>query len=144
MKKGFIFTIDALAAILSTFIFITISFWYFSHVQTLNWNDPALYQFTQDSLAVLDMNGDLIRDTQIGNASIQQFLNSMPGNICGSISVYNMTNDNNPLHDFTVTKANCQQGKKTTIARRSFAINYRTGNRVTVMYHYAQMEAWFT
>ena len=144
MKKGFIFTTDIIIAILTTFVFITIAFWYMSQIQTINWNKPGLYQFAQDSLIVLDKKGDLVRDVQNNdNTTLQLFLNTMPDQICGNITVYSVTKTTVTPTALSAKKKNCDNSNEVTIAGRGFIISKRVGDLVTVEYYYARMGVWF-
>jgi len=144
MKKGFIFTTDIIIAVITALIFITIAFGYISNTQAINWNKPALSQFAQDSLTILERNDDLGRDMRANsNASIQIFLNNLPSNLCGRIVLYNITYSSNSLYAMNATKKNCKEPTQRAVARRNFVILRKILSRTTASYHQAKMELWY-
>ena len=119
MKKGALFTIDAVLGVALAFIFILFIFSNMAKVQPVQ---NEIDYVARDAVNVLLINGSLkegIADT----SEIQLFLNLMPEQICGSVFLYDSAN----LELSNTTKTGCTTDRKKTVAWTSFvdgATNY--------------------
>ncbi|HLD42467.1 MAG TPA: hypothetical protein VJB08_00580 [Candidatus Nanoarchaeia archaeon] len=90
-KNGFIFTLDALLAVLIGGILIT------STYVLLSGGSPSsarqnLYQVALDSLTVLEKDHTLADAIETSsNADLDNFLDALPVHICGNITLYRNT-----------------------------------------------------
>lgn len=125
LKKGFIFSLDSLIALLATIVLIGASFFYLSQVQTLNWSQPSLYTTSLDTMQVLRIDGSLEWSIDnLDSSNISLFMDVMyPSNICGNMIFYNRTRD----VQLDAFKSGCDNlpddSKDIFVTRRTFVHN---------------------
>ena len=128
-KKGFVFTLDAILAILATVVILISIYSILSNVNTVNNDD--LHKITLSSLAILEKNNYLSNGVNGNFSNINNFLNSLPSQICANISLYNV--DNNIIN--SNKKNGCSSSDNLVVGRRVFVSDYNV--------YYAKMEAWY-
>ncbi|RME15155.1 MAG: hypothetical protein D6797_07230 [Bdellovibrio sp.] len=133
-KKGIIFTLDAIIAILVAASFILASFFYLSKATNVPYDRQGIYDLSLDSLAVLEKKGDLAYSVENGsNSTLVEFLNfSLSQQVCGEIKIFNT----DTFQLLTATKPGCTPINETSFARRVFIAN---NSKI----YYAEMEVWF-
>ena len=137
-KKAFIFSLDALLALLAATVLISASFFYLSQVQTLNWSQPSLFVTSMDTLATLRLDGSLEDAVDTGsNSTIELFFNNMyPSNICGRMELYSRSG----TLVLSSKKTGCSlpastDSKSIFVSRRTFVANKQL--------YYAYLRTWF-
>jgi hypothetical protein len=85
MRKGFVLTLDVMAAILIAVVFTT-SMMYFVTQPKLK-TDEYLYMVSQDFLTVADRDGSLLSAVCGDADSINEFLDDIPANMCLNLTV---------------------------------------------------------
>jgi hypothetical protein len=116
-KKGLIFTLDALFAIL-TLIFIVSSIVFFmGQLDSTLYARQSLDIIARDSLSMLERDGTLQQAVDISNgAVIEFFLNALPNSLCGQVLIF----DAESLQLLAANKAGCSVGVDKVTTRRSF------------------------
>lgn len=132
MKKGLIFTLDAILALIVASSLILASFNYVSKAQMV-WNKPTLLKISLNSLAVLELSQTLQDAVKASNADdTEEFLNNLlPNHVCAMVEFY----DEADSLLLTAAKSGCTSSNYPTVNYRSFTAN---GN-----VYYARMEAWY-
>lgn len=133
--KGYIFTLDAILAILVAVSLITTIYFFVSGIQTVDWSKVNLNNQIMDSLTVLELNDDLENSILTGsNTTLNTFLDDMfPHPACGYIEL----RDKYDALQMYSMKSNCSRAGRNEvfIARRTF---------ITVGgIYYAMMEGWY-
>jgi hypothetical protein len=130
-KKGIIFSLDSMIALIIAGIFIFGAMVYLGNLQDKNENNLILNQIARDSLTILDFSYDLIQAGSTGdNTTLNDFVDNLETNTCARIGIYNQSKQ----LDFTSTKSGCIPNNNVAVARRSFIVN-KEG-------YYAKMEVW--
>ena len=120
-RKGLIFTIDAILAILAT-IMILISVYSILSNSHFNSENNDLNKIALDSLTVLEKN-DYLDQSVSGNLTmINNFLAALPSNICGNISVYYQ--DKGIIT--SSKKPGCLISDNVVVTRRAFVFEHKT------------------
>jgi hypothetical protein len=133
LKKGLIFSIDAMFAIAVAGMMVLACFFYLSQTTTNIHNDQDMYKISSDSLTILEKDGTLAASVATGSpVTISSFLDSLPGQLCGNATIY--TSSSAAL--LSAQRAGCTAGEEPAIAVRSFV----TG--VSGVY-YAKMAVWY-
>ena len=128
-KKGGIFTIDMLLALLVAGVILVASFALIGGKEQLT-KDAAV--LAQDSLLVLESSKALANAVETNsNAQILQFLDALPSNICGNISVYSSPG----LQILSGNKQGCDSSDAVDLARNAFILNFNV--------YYAEMQVWY-
>ena len=132
-KKAIIFSLDAIFAVIIAGIMILSCFFYLSKTTTNLYQNQDIYKVSLDSLTILEKDNTLKTSVETSSvATIQQFLNSLPDQHCGNITVY--TSSSSQL--LSAQKTGCTAKNESTIAVRSFIANNSN-------IYYANMEAWY-
>ena len=137
-RKGFIFTLDALMAVLVLMAFAGALFFLSSKIQKDNFSPVVLLRQADDALSVLDRSGGLAgRNMTTINSSLSQLIPSNTGwNL--SVSYYNYTGQFVLVQNFTLgqdyTSANA-----TASASRVF---YAYVNSTSRYYGIARLSLW--
>ena len=133
--KGFIFTLDAILALIAAALMITSSYFYLTGAQASEWGILDLNNMATDSLAALEINNDLENVITSGSAStLDTYLNSMlPGRMCGRIRVFNSARA--LLYSSMKTGCNISTTKTIAVSFRSFMAQDSI--------YYAKMEGWY-
>jgi len=132
-KKGIIFTLDAIFALMAALTIISASLFYMGQVGKIPFNKQALGKISQDSLTILEKDGTLGKAVEIGSAAtLSSFLNSLPSNLCGKIEI----NDASKNNILAALKPGCTGSNELVISVRAFV-----GNNFNV--YYARMEIWY-
>lgn len=95
MKKGAFFTIDSLLAITLALIFLT---FIFSNLNSVKNISPEQSYYARDSMQVL-----LETNSLENNTAIQLYLNNLPEQVCGKVTIY----DSSMQLQNTITKTGC-------------------------------------
>ncbi|MBI2661776.1 hypothetical protein HYX09_05945 [Candidatus Woesearchaeota archaeon] len=114
-KKGIIFTLDAILAIIIGALIISASYFLLSrHDPGFNMNALSMMSF--DSLAVLEKDSTFRNAADAKNPSgLAAFITSMPGNTCANISVF----DNSSMLITSSQKSGCSLNYS-IVSRRAF------------------------
>ena len=131
-KKAIIFTLDALLALLLAISFFTYISFYFSDVADPLYSDIGLYSVTNDALTVLEKTGTLanvVRNSDI--TELQTYLDVMPIQLCGNITIYNLAN----VRLFSAKRTSCTSPEKNVIVRKVFVSDF--------IPYLTTMEAWY-
>ncbi|MBW2965948.1 hypothetical protein KY342_02475 [Candidatus Woesearchaeota archaeon] len=132
-KKAIIFSLDAIFAIVIAGIMILACFFYLSKTTTNLYQNQDIYKLSLDSLTILEKDETLKTAIETSSATtIQQFLNSLPDQHCGNITVYTSLS----TAVLSSQKTGCTANNESTIAIRSFIANNSN-------IYYAKMEAWY-
>lgn len=128
LKKGILFSLDAIFALVIAGIMITGCFFYLSQNKVSN----DLYQISLDSLTLLEKD-DTFANVLNSNLStgLQTFLDGLSDQYCGNITLYSSYSS----HLYSSTKSGCVGGNESSVGIRSFV--YDSSN------YYAKMEAWY-
>ena len=88
-KKGIIFTIDAILAVVIAGIMLSAAYFYVSDGYHSRGGQQNLYKISLDVLSALEKDGALQNSVNTGSASgISAFLNAIPSQICSNITIY--------------------------------------------------------
>jgi hypothetical protein len=133
--KGYIFTLDAIIAIMAAIGLVAATYFFISGIQTSDLTKMNLNLQIMDSLAVLELK-DNLKDAIVSgsNATLALFLDDMlPSHNCGYIE---LRDSNNDLQVHSI-RGGCSLDNRTEIfmARRTFVVN---GDP-----YYAKMEGWY-
>jgi hypothetical protein len=119
LKKGLIFSIDAMFAIVVAGMMVLACFFYFSQTTTNIHNDQDMYKISSDSLTILEKDGTLATAAATGiPTTIYSFLDSLPDQFCGNVTIY--TSSSAAL--LSAQKTGCTAGEESAIAVRSFVL----------------------
>lgn len=131
-RKAFIFTLDALFALLLAMTFFA---YIFTYMESSNnqFNNLDMLNMADDSLNALEKSSALFTAVKSGStASILTYINAMPAQICARVSLY--SSSQTLLH--TVSGTGCG----------TLPSDYNTGRRVFVVNNAANlavMEVWY-
>lgn len=133
LKNGSIFTIDAILALLIAGTALVSSFILLTQTNENPFAVQDLATIAYDSLTVLEGSDtffNAVKANSIG--TITQFLNALPSQICGNISIYTDSN----IQILSSNKANCDSTDYASIARGVFIAN-------NTYIYYAEMKVWY-
>ena len=131
--KGILFTIDGFMALVIATTMIIGSINYLSETSVVSSPMQNINRISMDALAILEKNETLTYAVDSGNiAQVQNFLNSLPAQYCGNISIYNSAS----VIQSSAQKTDCGDHTESSFARRVFLANNKN-------VYYAEMEAWF-
>ena len=103
-KKGMIFTIDAILAVVIAGIMLSAAYFYISDEYGEGDRQQNLYKISLDILSALEKDGALQNSVNAGSASsIGSFLNALPTQICSNVTIY----DNSSIIRASAQKQNC-------------------------------------
>lgn len=133
-KKGIIFTLDAVFALIVAVTITVAVIFHMSQVSKIPYSKQALNKIAQDSLTVLEKDGILKEAIETGSTeTITTFLNSLPYQICAGMDLKSA--DQSTIQ--SAVKTGCNSSEEAVIARRAFiANNFST--------YYVRMEFWHT
>lgn len=132
-KKGIIFTIDAIIAILAAITLTAGSFYYLSQTQNIQWTTADLFQISMNSLAVLELRNDLQNAVDsMSTTELDNYLNNiLPVQVCADITIFNEAQS----QILSTIKSGCTATAYNAVAIRSFYLN----NNI----YYAEMGVWY-
>ncbi len=132
-KKGIIFTIDAILAVLAALTLIAGSFYHLSQTQNIQWTEADRFQAAMGSLAVLELSNDLQSAVDgMTIIEIDKYLNNiLPAQVCGDIRIFTEAQS----EILSTTKAGCAASDYRAVAVRDLYVN----NNI----YYAQMGVWY-
>jgi hypothetical protein len=131
-KKGLIFTLDAVFALVTALTLIMAAFYLISQDNQL-FNEQALELIAQDSLTVLEKDGTLAAAVESSsNITINLYQENLPEQVCSLITIKNSAGQQvmNTLSSSCSTNA-----KEYSVARRSFVSDQDP--------YYAEMTIWY-
>ncbi len=131
-RRGFLFSLDALLALLVLFIVLSTAYSQLATVKRSAWADAGLSQTGADTLAVLAKSGRLTAALNGNSSAAYYVIGYVPSGVCAQLRIFNASDNQQML----ISKANC--GNRTgpvRIARRTFIYN---GNPM-----WASLEAWY-
>ncbi len=133
-KKGFIYTLDAIFALVIAAIIIFASFQYLSQTHIARFNRSDLFRLSNDALAVMERNSGLSNVISGSMSSVQSYLNSLPAQVCGNLTVLSTSS----MLIGNAVKSGCDNAgvDELVVARRVFVHS----NSST---YYARLEAWY-
>ncbi|MFA5141593.1 MAG: hypothetical protein WC471_01325 [Candidatus Woesearchaeota archaeon] len=131
-RKAFIFTLDALFALLLAMTFFAYIFTYMGHSAN-SFNNIDLLNMVDDSLNALEKSSALSNAVKSGStASILAYINAMPTQICARVSLYSSSE----TLLYSVSGTGCG----------TLPSDYNTGRRIFVVNNVANlavMEVWY-
>ena len=132
-KRGVIFTLDAIFAVLTAMAFFIAILYFLNETADIPYSRQLLAEFSQDSLTILEKNSTLkLALVTDSTQQISEFLNSTPSQFCAWIELRSSSGD----ALLNATKTACVNSSQPVIERRSFVI----GNESA---YYARMESWY-
>lgn len=138
-SKGFVITVDAMAAAFVLFSFLLAINQYYAQIQVRGWNDLELFRFSDSALGVLENSGEL-EYAVLSNQStrIRSYLNDFPANVCAELLVYAQSDLNVPL--LSVSKEGCSaEYDVRSTALHSTVVHYASDLNFFV----AQLNGWY-
>ena len=134
LKKGILFSIDAIIALIVAGALILACFFILSKTTTNMHSSNDVFIKSLDSLAILEKDGTLKNVVETTNAStIQQFIDSTPAQFCSNITILSSAS----AQVLSVQKTGCTAKNESSVALRSFVSN-------NFNLYYARMEAWYS
>ncbi|MBS3158574.1 hypothetical protein J4206_04770 [Candidatus Woesearchaeota archaeon] len=133
-RKGFIYTLDAIFALVIAATIILASFQYLSQTHIARFNRSDLGRLSNDALAVLERDSGLSNVVSGGTSSVQSYLNSLPVQMCGNLSVF--STGSSLINSIQKTGCDSADVDELVVARRVFVHS----NSST---YYARLEAWY-
>ena len=132
MKRGIIYTLDAILAGIVALSFVFICMSYLSANPSEHLNALSLTTLDQDTLSVLEKDGVLADALQGDALDLGNFLDALPSNICAEIFLY----DTDMTLYRNITKTGCLPSDDVVITRRVFF----AGNATP---YYAKLRGWY-
>lgn len=133
-KRGFIYTLDAIFALVIAAVIILASFQYLSQTHIARFNRSDLYRLSNDVLSVLERNSGLSNVVFGSVSNTQSYLNSLPVQVCGNLTIF--STGNSVVSAVQKTGCNSANVDDLVVARRVFVHS----NSST---YYAKLEAWY-
>lgn len=133
-RKGFIYTLDAIFALMIAAIIIFASFQYLSQTHIARFNRSDLYRLSNDALAVMERNSGLSNVVSGSTSSAQNYVNSLPAQVCGNLTV--LSTGNSLIGNAVKSGCDSANVDELVVARRIFVHS----NSST---YYAKLEAWY-
>ena len=119
-KKGMIFTIDAILAVVIAGIMLSAAYFYISDEYGEGDRQQNLYKISLDILSALEKDGALQNSVNAGSASgIGSFLNALPSQICSNVTIYG----NSSIIRASAQKQGCNLTQP-VFSRRVFVSNF--------------------
>ena len=87
-RKGFVFTLYMILAMIIAGVLITSSYFFVSEAIPPPAGRQNLFKASLDILAVLEKSRSLEEAVEAGSSRLQEFLNATPKEFCGNITVY--------------------------------------------------------
>ncbi len=119
-KKGVIFTIDAILAVVIAGIMLSAAYFYISEEYDAGDRQQSLHKMSLDVLSVFEKEGMLHNSVSAGSASsIGSFLDALPSQICSNVTIY----DNSSIIRASAQKQGCNITQP-VFSRRVFVSNF--------------------
>ncbi|HIH42785.1 TPA: hypothetical protein HA246_04010 [Candidatus Woesearchaeota archaeon] len=133
-RSGFIYTLDAIFALVIAATIIIASFQYLSQTHIARFNRSDLGRLSNDALSVLERDSGLSNVVSGSTSNVQSYLNTLPMQMCGNLSVFSVSN----TLVGSIQKTGCDSASvdEIVVARRVFVHS----NSST---YYARLEAWY-
>ena len=136
-SKAFIFTLDAIIAIVLCTILFSFAYSILSNFQYSTVRETSLFDTCADVLTSLEKNNTLQNAVYYSrNSEIRAILTNMSSNICSDLVIY--SSDNQPL--LIAQRADCNCTGSRSLLVRSFVIPNDNG---TLSVYFAKMEACY-
>ena len=130
-QKGIAFTLESLLGLSLCILLLAMASFYLLHSNSYDLAQLNLYQFTADSLAVLDKQGALSQAVEHNSSTLlQSFLNSWPSQYCGNLSLQDQSNSS-----LMQVSRNCTFSNGKVVARRVFISREKI--------YYATLYSWW-
>ncbi|NYZ78589.1 hypothetical protein H0N99_00400 [Candidatus Micrarchaeota archaeon] len=137
MSRAFIFTLDAILAIILCTILFFSAYSILSQFQYSTVRDTALFDVSADVLTSLEKNNTLRNAIYYSrNSDISAILSNSSSNVCSDLVIY--SSDNKPL--LIAQRADCKCTGSRSLLVRSFIIPNSNG---TLSAYFAKMEACY-
>ena len=133
-RKGFIYTLDAIFALVIAATIILASFQYLSQTHIARFNRSDLGRLSNDALGVLERDSGLSSVVSGSTSSVQSYLNTLPSQVCGNLTVFSVSST--LVGSIQKTGCNSAGVDEVVVARRVFVHS----NSST---YYARLEAWY-
>jgi len=134
MKKGFIFSLDAIIAVLIALLMITSILFYLSQ-NSHSPNRENLNNIALDSLVLLEKSGALSATViSLDPSALDSYLGTLPYNICARIELFESRADGSLSKTLSHYRAGCSLPSSYIISRRVFI-----ASRITYL---AELEVW--
>lgn len=135
LKKGIIFTLDALIALLFLTSALTITFFYLKQMaHEANEAVPDVYStVAMDAMTVLEKSYGLANSLN-GGDDIERFIDSLPSNLCANITVYSAENSIMFSREKSGCTAEQESARNIYVAWRVFIVNHS--------FYYAGFRGW--
>ncbi len=137
MKRGIIFSFDALIAAFIIFFMLLTATAYIAGIKFEGHRQLQLREFGDDAIAVLEKSGELEYAVQNDRVNrIRKYLNQLPQAYCAEVKVYPTEDLNNA--DFVVRRPLCRKDfTEYTSSKRVFIVNNDDANICV-----AEMNVW--
>src|SRR3989338_7166250 len=89
-RSGFIYTLDAIFALVIAATIIIASFQYLSQTHIARFNRSDLGRLSNDALGVLERDSGLSSVVSGSTSSVQSYLNTLPSQVCGNFTVFSL------------------------------------------------------
>jgi hypothetical protein len=134
MKKGFIFSLDAIIAVLIALFMITSIIFYISQ-NSHSKNRENLNNIALDSLVLLEKNGALSATAiSLDPSALDSYLGTLPDNICAKIDLFESQAGGGLHKTISHYRAGCPSSASYIISRRVFIASGST--------YLAELEVW--
>jgi hypothetical protein len=137
--KGFVFTVDAIIAMISAGFIIMGAMFFLTQSSDIPFHKQDLQLSAMDALAILERDGSLNLTVVRGEYSnLTKFMNAMAPHICANIKVYNVSYSTFEVLGFFVyeNKTDCDyDSEESAVTRRIFVARNKT--------YFAEMETWY-
>lgn len=126
MRKGIVFSIDALIAFTLMFTIILITASYLSGVTYEARNSLVLKENALDIVTVLEKNGEFENAVQTNQINqLRSYINKLPSSVCSNIEIFQENDLGNPV--MSVLRPGCKQNfSDSATINRSFIVQSGT------------------
>lgn len=133
-KKGIVFSLDAILALIAAITLITAAFFYLSQIHVIKWSQPNYFLISLDTLNVLRIDGTLQTAIQTQNpANLTLFFDHMYGpQVCGALEIYKK---GQPGIYLNATKTGCNSYEEVYVFRSTIF--------VAPSYYYTVLKVWY-
>jgi hypothetical protein len=130
LKKGVIFTLDAVIALLAASVIILSIYLLIGNLSDIS-DGRDLQQIGQDALTVLEKDGSLAYAIQTkSNVTVTTYLDELPAQYCARIQLL----DSNQDIQFSAVSGGCGNADRLAVSRRIFISERKT--------YMAEIETW--
>jgi len=133
-KRGILFSIDAIIAILIAIVLFSIAFYYLEDMDVGETGSTDLLEYSRGVLTVIEKN-DVLVDSILFNSSlgvVEFFDNYTKDNSCFNLEV----EDVNGVQQYLVYKTGCSSSVDKNVVKRTFIVNKED-------IYLAKMEAYY-